>query len=70
MIDEISFNTQWVHQLQPKKSLLGFNQACFDQVGGSQVALVVKNPSANAGDVRGMGSIPGWGRSPEGGHGD
>ena len=70
MIDEISFNTQWVHQLQPKKSLLGFNQACFDQVGDSQVALVVKNPSANAGDVRGMGSIPGWGRSPEGGHGD
>ena len=29
----------------------------------SQVALVVKNPPANAGD---MGSIPGSGRSPEG----
>ena len=27
-------------------------------------ALVVKNPSANAGDVRDMGSIPGLGRSP------
>ena len=26
----------------------------------SQVALVVKNPSANAGDVRGVGLIPGW----------
>ena len=34
------------------------------------MALVVKNLSANAGDVRGMGSIPGWGRAPEGGHGD
>ena len=29
------------------------------------MALVVKNLSANAGDVRGMGSIPGLGRSPE-----
>ena len=27
--------------------------------------LVVKKPPANAGDVRGTGSIPGWGRSPE-----
>ena len=35
----------------------------------SQVALVVKNPPANAGDVRGAGSIPGSGRSPGGGHG-
>ena len=34
----------------------------------SQVALVVKNPPANAGDVRMMGSIPGWGRCPGGGH--
>ena len=34
----------------------------------SQVALVVKNPPANAGDLRDMGSIPGSGRSPEGGH--
>ena len=31
--------------------------------GASQVALVVKNPSANAGDVRDAGSSPGWGRS-------
>ena len=32
----------------------------------SQVALVIKNLSANAGDA---GSIPGSGRSPGGGHG-
>ena len=31
--------------------------------GASQVALVVKNPPANAGDVRDAGSIPGWGRA-------
>ena len=36
----------------------------------SQVALVVKNPPANAGDVRDLGSIPGSGRSPGGGHGN
>ena len=29
-------------------------------------ALVVKNPSANAGDIRNMDSIPGSGRSPGG----
>ena len=36
----------------------------------SQVALVVKNPPANAGDVRDTGLIPGSGRSPGGGHGN
>ena len=36
----------------------------------SQVALVVKNPPANAGDTRDTGSIPGSGRSPGGGHGN
>ena len=36
----------------------------------SQVALVVKNPPANAGDVRDVGSIPGLGRPPGGGNGN
>ena len=36
----------------------------------SQVALVVKNPLADAGDVRGSGSIPGSGSSLGGGHGN
>ena len=34
----------------------------------SQVALVVKNPPASAGDIRDVGLIPGSGRSPGGGH--
>ena len=34
------------------------------------MALVVKNPPANAGDVRDAGSIPGSGRSSGGGHGN
>ena len=36
----------------------------------SQVALVVKNPPADAEDTRDMGSIPESGRSPGGGHGN
>ena len=32
------------------------------------MALAVKNLPANAGDIRDMGSIPGWGRSPAGEH--
>ena len=34
------------------------------------MALVVKNPPANAGEVRNVGSIPGLGRSPAGGNGN
>ena len=36
----------------------------------SQVALVVKDLPATAGDVRIAGSIPGLGRSPGGGNGN
>ena len=34
------------------------------------MALVIKDLPANAEDVRGVGSIPGMGRSPGGGHGN
>ena len=34
------------------------------------MALFVKNSDANAGDIRDVGSIPGLGRSPEGGNGN
>ena len=37
------------------------------QYQASQVALVVKNLTANAGDIRDEGSVPGLGRSPGGG---
>ena len=36
----------------------------------SHVALAAKNPPANAGDIKDMGSIPGLGRSPEEGNGN
>jgi len=38
--------------------------------GVSQMVLAVKNPPANAGDLRDASSIPGLGRSPGGGHGN
>ena len=36
----------------------------------SHMAQVVKNLPASEGDIRDMGYIPGWGRSPGGGHGN
>ena len=34
------------------------------------MVLVVRNPPANEGDIRDVGSIPELGRSPGGGHGN
>ena len=31
---------------------------------------MVKNPPTNAGDIRDVGSVPGSGRCPRGGHGN
>ena len=36
--------------------------------GASQVALMVRNVPANAGDIRDAGSVPGSEREPGGGH--
>ena len=48
----------------------GFSGGSDGEESASPVALVVKNPPASAGDVRDVGSIPGLGRSSEGGHGN
>ena len=42
----------------------------LSKLWASQVAVVVKNPPANAGDVGDTDSIPGPGRSPGEGHGN
>ena len=49
-----------------KTKALGGQCSVTDFTGG---ALGVKNPPANAGDIREVGSIPGLGRSPGEGHG-
>ena len=48
----------------------GFNWIWAALLPASQVALVVKNLTANAGDVRDADSIPESGRSPGRGHGN
>ena len=52
----------------PTFSILCLFDNWYSNSEASQVALVVKNPPANAGDVRGAGLIPGSGRSPGGGN--
>ena len=47
-----------------------FCKVTLKALGASRMALVVKNPPANAGDTRDMGSIPGSGISPGGVHGN
>ena len=57
----------------PKNLCTNFLQVVqlqFRNGWASQVALVVKNPPANAGDIRDTGSIPGSERSPERGNGN
>ena len=49
---------------------LPFSTGKMTPFGASQVALMVKNPPANAGDVRDAGLIPGSGRSPGEGNGN
>ena len=40
------------------------------RIQASQVVLVIKNPLANAGDIKDMGLIPGLGKSPGVGNGN
>ena len=42
----------------------------YCKIRASQVALVVKNLPASAGDIRDTGWMPVLGRSPGGGHGN
>ena len=47
-----------------QKNLLPLTGYVISCISASQAALVVKNLPANAGDVRDVGLISGWGRSP------
>ena len=56
---------------QPLSTFLSLNLTpLVTSYGASQVALVVKNLPANAGDIRDVGLIPGSGTSPGGRHGN
>ena len=47
----------------------GVTQVIGVSIWAFQVALVVKNPPASAGDARDTVSLPGWGRSSGVGNG-
>ena len=49
---------------------LGLIFIVVQQKWGFPGGLEVKNPPANEGDLRGVGSVPGSGRSPGGGQGN
>jgi len=53
-----------------KKTQLDLYLILYIKTGASQVALVVKNLPASAGDLRDLGSIPGLARSPGEGNGN
>ena len=58
------------HQFQRWSfSIYSFGNSYF-RTRASQVALLVKNPPVNAGDIRDLGSIPGLGGSPGRWHGN
>ena len=42
----------------------------LSRLSPDKVVLVLKNPPSSAGDIRDVDSIPGFGRSPGGGHGN
>ena len=65
-----SANEEFSCMLNSLPSPLFFYINFYWSVVASQVALVVKKPPANARDVRDVGSIPGSGRGPGGGHGN
>ena len=58
----------FIPEIQLDRVREGFDRVHSGPRRASQVVLVVKNPPANARDVRDAGSIPGWGRSPRGGN--
>ena len=67
----MELETQSMHaELEPTVGPPKHTCLVYSYTGASQVELAVKNPPANTGDVRDTGSIPGWGRSSGGGHGN
>ena len=57
------------YRLSDSKYMIFWEKQHYADSRASQVALVIKNPSANAGDIRDASSIPGSARSSGGGHG-
>ena len=63
------YNPHFTGEETEAQRVISFAQDHGDR-WATQVALVVKNLPANAGNIRGRGTIPGSGRCPGGGHGN
>ena len=64
---ESYWRIKWVNTTKALKTVC----VCVQRVRHKyQLVLVVKNPPANAGDIRDTGSIPGSGKSPGEGNGN
>ena len=61
------FSLSMTNKLVPRHALI---IEVWGTLGGSPSDVSGKNPPANAGDLRGVGLIFGWGRSPGEGHGN
>ena len=67
---QVDFFNGTIHSIYRQLTFLGYNfLGSLVDIWASQVAVVVKNLPANAGDAGGTSSIPGSGRSPRGEHG-
>ena len=70
-VGEKVFITRSILSLEPNLWTGSKNsKMAVNHLGASQVTQGGKEPACNAGDTRVMGSIPGLGRSPRGGHGN
>ena len=67
---KISVGNSTAGQLDSPVYVKAYFSLFFNWSRASQVSLVVKNPPANAGDLRDKGLIPGLGRFPGGGNGN
>ena len=61
---------QMAHQNGNRNESVSYLSGTLHSHLASQMSLVVKNLCADAGDLRDAGSIPGWGRSSGGRHGN
>ena len=67
-LDKSSRQPNFLHIMTLFGTDLGDRSWLFPFHRSGKVALVVKSPPTNAGDIREAGSIPGLGRSPGGGN--
>ena len=70
LLSERSQSVTATYRLSESKYMIFWEKQHYADSRASQVALVIKNPPANTGDIRDASSIPASARSSGGGHGN